>query len=178
MDFIIETDRLYLREIIEEDAQDLFELDSDVEVHKYLGNNPVKNIEESKAIIKNIRQQYLDNGLGRLAVIEKGTNNFLGWSALKFETGLIDDLEYYDLGYRLKKKYWGKGFASESAIASVEYGFNKLNLDEIFAAAHVDNIGSNKVILNSGLKLVDTIVIDGEIHNWYRIRKSDWLKNN
>jgi len=58
MEIFVETQRLILRDIVEGDLIDLYELDSDPEVHKYLGNKPVQNIEQSKEIIKHIRQQY------------------------------------------------------------------------------------------------------------------------
>lgn len=66
----IETQRLILRKLEEEDAERMFRMDSDPEVMKYLGT-PVKNREESKEIIKMIQKQYEENGVGRLAVIEK-----------------------------------------------------------------------------------------------------------
>lgn len=55
-------------------------------------------------------------------------------------------MNYYDLGYRLKKKFWVRGIATETAFASLEYGFKTMNLSEIYAGAHIDNIASNKVI--------------------------------
>ena len=63
---------------------------------------------EAKSIIEEIRKQYKENGIGRWAVIDKKTNDFIGWAGLKYEQKLGDNFKYYDLGYRLKKKYWGK----------------------------------------------------------------------
>lgn len=75
-----------------------------------------------------IRQQYIDNGIGRWAIIEKKTNDFIGWTGLKFVTDLTNNHKHYnDLGYRLRKKYWGKGIATETAFASLSYAFDKLN---------------------------------------------------
>ena len=75
----IETERLLLRELLPTDDAGMFELDSNPEVHIYLGNKPVKSIEESREAIANIRQQYLENGIGRWAVILKETGEFIGW---------------------------------------------------------------------------------------------------
>ncbi len=112
----IETARLILRPVTLNDAQDFFELDSNPEVHKYLGKNPVSNIAQSKEMIENILYQYKKYKLGRLAVIEKATGKFVGWSGLKYETNFLVDTNYYDLGYRLKEEFWGKGYATETTI--------------------------------------------------------------
>ena len=83
MIFYIETDRLILRDFLESDVEGMYELDSNPEVHRYLGNNPIKEINQIPPIIQFVRQQYEENGIGRWAVIEKKTNAFIGWSGLK-----------------------------------------------------------------------------------------------
>lgn len=176
MKIFIETERLLLREIIEEDAQGFYELDSDPEVHKYLGNKPVKNIEQSRDIIKHVRKQYVENGIGRWAIIDKATKEFIGWSGLKYEKNLRENINYYDLGYRLKRKFWGKGIATETAIESLKYGFDQLNIKEICAAAHTENVASNKILTNIGFEFIETFEFDGAIHNWYKLEKSTWEK--
>ena len=170
----VETDRLILREILEDDFKAFFELDSDPEVHRYLGNNPVQSIEQSIEMIKLVRQQYEKNGIGRWAIIDKKTKDFIGWTGLKYEQNLRKDINYYDLGYRLKRKYWGQGIATETAIESLKYGFTKLDLKEICAAAHVDHIASNNILQKVGLKFIETFEYEGDTCNWYKIEKTNW----
>lgn len=67
----LETNRFILRDIEFNDANDIFELDSDPEVHKFLGKKPIKTIDEAEAIIDYIRKQYYDYGIGRWAIINK-----------------------------------------------------------------------------------------------------------
>ena len=96
-----ETNRLILREIIPKDEVGFYELDSDAEVHKYIESKTIDTIEQARETIRFIRQQYIDNGIGRWAIIEKETNNFIGWTGLKLirkETN--NHINYYDLGYR------------------------------------------------------------------------------
>ena len=176
MKVFVETERLHLREILESDIQNFFELDSDPEVHKYLGNNPVTEIKEVEGMIKNIRKQYTENGIGRWAIVNKINNEFIGWSGLKYEKQLRKDFNYYDLGYRLKRKFWGSGFATEAALASLKFGFGEFKLNEIFAAAHIENDASNKILQKVGLKFVETFEYEGEVCNWYKIEKADWYK--
>lgn len=107
MKIFAETDRFLLRELLPSDIDGMFELDSDPEVHKYLGNNPVNNRAQIIDTINFVRQQYIDYGIGRWAIIDKKTNAFMGWSGLKFVTELTNKHQnYYDPGYRLIRKYW------------------------------------------------------------------------
>ena len=83
MKIFAETKHLLLREIVIEDTGDMFRLDSDPRVHKYLGNNPIKCMGKAKAYIDYIRMQYETYGIGRWAAIEKSSGNWIGWTGLK-----------------------------------------------------------------------------------------------
>ena len=174
----IETERLIIRDLEKHDSNGIFELDSDPDVHEYLGKKPMKTIEEADQVIDFIRNQYIDNGIGRWAIIDKKTEDFIGWTGLKYEQGLRKDFSYYDLGYRLRKKYWGKGIATETAIESLKYGFEKLDLKEIGAAADINHLASNKILKKIGLKLIDEFDYEGVPHNWYNLKKTEWIKTN
>lgn len=174
MKIFVETERLLLRELLPSDDEGMFELDSDKDVHKYIGQ-PVETIEQSRGIIDSVRKQYTDYGIGRWAMIEKSTGDFMGWTGLKFITTIINNhVNYYDVGYRLIKRYWGKGFATESAIAAVNYGFEKLLLNEIYATADMNNIASRNVLTKVGLKYVETYNHEGYDIGWYGITQMDW----
>ena len=131
-----------------------------------------------KKIIEHIRKQYDENGIGRWAIIDKSSHDFIGWTGLKYEQNIREELNYYDLGYRLKRKYWGKGIATETATASLKYGFTTLNLKEICAAADIENIASNKILTKIGLEFLETFEFDGTTCNWYQLKKSDWEKRS
>ncbi len=174
MKIFIETEKFILREILETDVEGMYALDSDPEVHKYLGNKPIISMDAALATIQHVRKQYEENGIGRWAIIDKASNEFVGWAGLKYEQNLRTNYNYYDIGYRLLRKYWGKGIASKAAEVSLEYGFNQLNLNEIFAAAQVDNAASNKILTNIGLKFVETFEFRGAVNNWYKLDKSEY----
>jgi [ribosomal protein S5]-alanine N-acetyltransferase len=177
MKTFIETERLILRAFVLEDVDGLFALDSDPEVHRYLGNKPITEKEQALETIKYVQQQYVENGIGRWAIIEKSTNNFIGWSGIKLVKEPVNQhVNFYDIGYRLLQKYWGQGFASESAFASLAYGFNELHLNEIYAAANVDNIGSNTILRKIGMQFVETFYYEAALQNWYKIEKFNWQK--
>ena len=171
MKIFAETDRLILRELVASDAEGLFAIDSDPDVHRYLGNNPVKSMEQIKDVIQFIRNQYVENGIGRWAMIEKTTHNFVGWAGLKLiKEPTNHHCNYYDLGYRLHKNYWGKGFATEAAKASVDYGINQLNLKDIYGIADVNNVASKKVLEKVGLKFIETFNLEGTPHSWFHLQ--------
>lgn len=175
MKIFVETDRFILREILPTDVDGFFELDADPEVHRYLGNEPVTHKSQIVEVIDFIRQQYIDNGIGRWAIIDKNTNDFIGWTGLKWVTAPTNNRkDYYDLGYRLRKKYWGQGIATETAIASLAYAFEELNANEVYAMADCENNGSNKILKKIGLNCVEMFDLDGVKHNWYKIERLEY----
>lgn len=175
---IIETKRLILREMTEKDVMGMYELDSDPEVHRYLGNKPISTEDQALQIIQNVRQQYIERGIGRWSVIDKESDEFIGWAGLKLEQREINgNVDYYDLGYRLKRKFWGLGIGKECAYESLKYGFEKMDLKEIFAAAHIQNQASNKILEGLGLKYLETFKYERAFHNWYRITYDEWEEN-
>ena len=175
MKTFVETDRLILRELLVSDIEGMFQLDADPEVHRYLGNQPLTNREQVLKVIYNIRQQYIDHGIGRWAVMDKKTNEFMGWAGLKFVTDLTNNhINYYDLGYRLIKKYWGQGVATESARASLKYAFEQLHAKEVYAMTDCFNEPSNKVLQKLGLKFIEKFNLDGMDHNWYKINIKEY----
>lgn len=171
MKIFAETERLILRELLPADAAGMFEMDSDPEVHLYLGNKPFNTIEESEENIEFIRRQYVENGIGRWAVIEKASQNFIGWAGLKLITDPINNrVNYHDLGYRFSKKYWGKGYATESAMAARDYAFNVLKLSEIIGIADVNNLGSIHVLEKTGLKRISIFDYQDIKHHWMEMK--------
>jgi len=178
MKHFVETERLILREIVSSDAEAMFEMDSNVEVHKYLGNKPFKTITDSEDNIRFIRQQYVDNGIGRWAVVTKAGNQFAGWSGLKLiTTQLNNHVNFYEIGYRFLPQFWGKGFATESALATIAYGFEVLKLDAIYAIAHRDNVASRHTLQKCGLRITGQFDYDDNIVcDWFELIKSDWKK--
>jgi [ribosomal protein S5]-alanine N-acetyltransferase len=175
MKIFAETERLLLRELLPADEEAFFAMDSDPEVHRYLGNKPLKSIEEARTVIQFVREQYVAYGIGRWAAIEKATGNFIGWSGLKFVTELENNhRNYYDIGYRLDKRYWGKGYATESAKAALEYAFVHMNVKEIIGSAHVDHIKSRKALEKCGLTFIEKFEWRGIPCDWLKITKEEW----
>lgn len=176
MQIFAETERLILREVLDTDLEAMFELDSDPLVHKYLGNKPIKTKDDAQKNIDYIRRQYIERGIGRWAVINKKTQEFMGWSGLKLNTedtfnGYSD---FIDVGYRLIPKFWGKGYATESGKAAIAYAFETMSLPEVFGITEMGNQASHKVLLKIGLGYIEDFYFEKEDLplRWYEIKNT------
>ena len=173
MNIRIETERLMMRPFQKDDVERLFLLDSNPEVMKYVGQKTLTKKEQSAEVIKMVQKQYTEKGIGRWAVIEKESNLLIGWSFLKYLTEEINGIKnVYDLGYRFLPEFWGKGYATESAKASLEYGFKKMNLDKICAHAHSENVASNHTLKKLGFVEKGTFEEQDGTCIWYEIENN------
>ena len=173
MDLILETDRLLLRELRLSDADAFFAMDNNPNVHRYLWNKPTQKIEETIEIIAFVRKQYVDNGIGRFAMISKETNEFMGWAGLKFNTEIVNNkTNFYDIGYRLDEKFWTKGYASEASFTWLKYAFETIKIKTMEAAAHSENIASNRILQKMGMQMTEQYLEDGVSWNWYQLENN------
>lgn len=180
----LETPRLLIREVELSDADDFYEMDADPEVHKYLDQKPAKSKEEMIEVIGYLQQQYKENGIARWAVIDKTTHEMLGWCGIKyFKEPLNGHSNIYEFGYRFKQKHWGKGYATESSKAILDWGFKNLNVDMMYAITHPQNGASMHVLKKMGFVLKGHFYfdyIDREDCTWFELKKSDFesIKDN
>ncbi|MFI0491895.1 GNAT family N-acetyltransferase [Flavobacterium sp.] len=173
MDLIIETNRLILRELKFSDAESFYAMDNNPNVHKFLWNKPVKNIEETLGNIEHVRKQYVENKIGRFAIILKETNEFVGWAGLKYNIEIVNNkTNFYDIGYRLDEKFWQKGYASEATSAWLQYGFDTMKIKTIEASVHNDNIASNRILQKIGMQITEQYKEDGVSWNWYQLENN------
>lgn len=169
-EIILETPRLLLRKKVVEDAPFFFEMNADPLVNRYTGDGPFKDMKGAEDIVRYVINQYNTNGYGRWMVLEKESNTPLGWCGLKYH----DDTKETDLGYRFMQKYWGKGYATESGKACLDYGFKVLKLDRIIARAMNENTASINIFKKLGM----TFYQNGELHDVpsviYELKKEDY----
>jgi RimJ/RimL family protein N-acetyltransferase len=172
MEIDFETPRLLLRRFCEDDAGLLLELDSDPEVMRHVGPYQLADVE---AYRQHIRARWLPcyaagRGLGFWAAVTKEGAEFLGWFTLRpaldyrfaAEAGFGPD--DFELGYRLRRAAWGRGYATEGARALVRRGFTALGVTRVVAAALVTNGASLRVLEKVGLRQVGRFAVPGFEH--------------
>lgn len=148
MDIFLETERLLLRRLELGDSERVEELASDYELAKTTLTVPHPYPAGSaKDFIRSVWGAE-DKGLVVFAVIEKESERLIGIINIK------QTLAYKrgELGYWVGRPFWGKGYGTEAARAVVEYGFNELGLNKVFAGAFADNPGSWRIMEKVGMK--------------------------
>ncbi|HSZ40639.1 MAG TPA: GNAT family N-acetyltransferase [Trebonia sp.] len=158
---VLETPRLVLRRFTPDDVDNLFRLNSDPEVMRYLtGGKPTPREEIRDQVIPFHLAVYgrLDR-LGTWAAESAATGEFLGW--FHFRPGPDGDTANVDLGYRLRRAAWNKGYATEGSRALIGMGFTDLGVGRVFAHTMTVNAASRRVMEKCGLTLVRTIPYQG-----------------
>jgi RimJ/RimL family protein N-acetyltransferase len=175
MDLILETERLIIREMRHDDAEALFDMDSNTNVHTYLWQKPNTHIDEIYTYIDMVRSQYEKNKIGRFSTIIKETSELIGWTGIKFVNDHVENgnTNFYDYGYRLNEKFWNKGYATEASKAWLDYGFNTMNIKEMNAYTHFDNGASNHVLQKVGFNFIEDYADEnGAIWKWWQLKNS------
>ena len=129
---------------------------------------PETDINVARNTTNRLIKYYGDNrGLGVWAGYKKESNEFVGF----FELTHLDNTEEIEVGYRLHKRYWNKGYATEMTKVLIDYGFNIIGLDKIVGITHPENIESQNVLLKSGLTFIKEDVFYGYLDKYYAIEK-------
>ncbi len=166
MTIIAETDRLLLRLFTRGDAPLVLHLNADPDVVRYTYDRIRDIVHAEEVLEKGILSQYHLYRLGRWAVHLKGTRSFIGWCGLKCRP----EKQEVDLGYRFMKPYWGMGYATEAALASLKYGFEKAGLQRVVGRAVPENTASLRVLEKCGMKYIGDDIVDSYLTRTYEAR--------
>lgn len=166
---MLETGRLILRPFAEKDVEAVFALRQDAEIMRYI-REPQKTLAETESWIKLVSSRWENEKIGFCAVIEKASDELIGWCGLwrLKETGEIE------VGYAISKNFQGKSYATESAEACLAYGFEQLDLPKIVAVTHPENAASRRVMEKLGMRYDGLGKFYGAKLAHYSIGKRDW----
>jgi RimJ/RimL family protein N-acetyltransferase len=173
--FELETKRLLLRPFETADAEALFRIDANPIVHRYLWQKPTQHLDESKLLVDYIHKQYAENKIGRFATILKETNEFIGWTGIKYVNDHTENgnTNFYDYGYRLNEPYWGKGYATEATETWLDYAFSNMNVPSLHAYTHHANGASNHILSKLGMNFMEEYIAeDGVLWNWWKLENN------
>lgn len=139
MEILLETDRLTLRPLLNSDAEAVLGLQDDPEVMRYLDPSPI--------------ERFYTGGFH--AAMGKESGRFIGWFALEPKGE-----DEYEIGWRLYRWAWGRGYATEGAIALLHKAFTELGASRVYAETMAVNTRSRRVMEKMGLRHVRTFFVD------------------
>ena len=182
MQVFLQTQRLVLRRFTEDDSANLVELDGDPEVMRFInGGRPTPRTEIESEVLPAFLDYYERyRGYGFWAAIEKSTGLFVGWFHFRPAEGSPPG--EVELGFRLRRSTWGKGYATEGSRALVDKGFAELGVERVVASTMVVNVASRRVMEKAGLRFVRSFrqpwpdYIEGEEEGdvEYALLRSEW----
>jgi RimJ/RimL family protein N-acetyltransferase len=182
MQVFCETQRLVLRRFTMADVDNLVSLDADPEVmHFVTGGIPTTREEIEQEVLPAFLGYYKQfDGYGFWAAIEKPTGEFLGWFHFRPREGAGP--EEAELGYRLRKSAWGKGYATEGSRALIRKGFTEFGVQRVVAETMAVHVASRRVMEKAGLRLVRSFhqpwpyPIEGDDQGdvEYAVNRADW----
>lgn len=180
MDSIITTSRLNIRNWREDDISSLIQMNQDEEVMKYFPS--IMSEEASLHFFKRVQQHFTKNGFGLFVIEDVTSREFLGFTGFmiaEFESSFTPCVE---IGWRFRKQFWGRGYATEAAKACLDYGFTKLKFEKVFSFTSIHNKKSEAVMQRIGMHKTGEfkhpkIAEDHRLclHVNYIIHKSDYL---
>jgi RimJ/RimL family protein N-acetyltransferase len=178
----LETGRLGLRAFTADDVDDLFALDDDPEVVRFInGGRPAdREAIRTRTLPRLLHDHPCTGTRGYWAAREKGTGTFLGW--FEFRPVEEDSPAVVELGYRLNRSAWGRGYATEGSRALIDRGFTDLGVERVTANTMAVNTRSRRVMEKSGLIFVRAFhgdwpdAIAGSEHGEveYALTRADW----
>jgi len=167
---MFETERLILRPFIQTDVDRIFAMRSDKDVMRFI--REPQNREESVNWLNLVSSRWETKRIGFCAVIEKQTDEFVGWCGI----WRLKETKELELGYAIAKKYWGKGFATEAALEFLQYTFEELKPGKVVAVVRPENTASRRVMEKLGMNLVKTGKFYGQDLVQYEIKKKEFLR--
>jgi len=180
----LESDRLILRQWLDQDYKSFAILNADAEVMAYYPS--VLNEEESNSLAKKFHGLIAKRGWGFWAVELRQEKQFIGFVGLHKPTYELPVSPCVEVGWRLAKKYWGQGYATEAANAALEFAFNQLKLTNIYSFTSVINKNSRAVMerlhmVNTNSNFNHPMLPQKSVlceHVLYRIEKQRWFSFN
>ncbi len=166
---IIETKRLTLSNWTDADAKALFKILRAAEVVRHIDDGKPFSLEKTRKFLHTMEICERENGFCHWKTVEKSSGEIVGTCGF----GLLSETNEIELGYLLRQKSWGKGYATEIAGATLDYGFNKLGFREIIALTALENIASQKVLEKIGFEKRGFEVFNEEENLVYIKKKSD-----
>ena len=165
---ILETARLILREFVPDDTDALAEVLSDPETMRHYPA-PLNRKQVDEWIERN-RRRYRENGVGLGAMVLKSTSEMIGDCGITRQQ--VEGEWLYEIGYHLRRDFWGQGLATEAAIACREWGFANLPVNRLISLIRPENLPSCRVAERNGMTIWKEVQWRGLQHHVYAVERS------
>lgn len=169
---MLETARLFLRPMDEKDIDSVFAMRSDADVMRFIRPQQIERSEAANWV-RLISSRWAAEKIGFCALIEKEANQFVGWCGL----WRLTETKEVEIGYAIRKEFWGRGYAVEASEAFLHYGFDDLNLEKIVAVTAPENRNSRRVMEKLGMTFDGNGEYYGRALAHYTIKKDDYFRN-
>lgn len=158
---ITQTERLLLRPLDMSDITEMCQVLCDPEVMLFSGGvKPGKGVSEW---LKGCIENYSNFGFGLWAVVEKETKGAIGYCGLT-KLPEIDGHPEIEIGFRLARNFWSRGYATEAAVAVRNYAFHALSLHRLIALIDPENTSSIRVVDKLGMHYEKDVMLSGYDH--------------
>jgi len=165
----VETERLLLRPFARDDLDEFASINGDADVMRYIGDGKPQTRAQTELRLETILDHWAQHGFGLWALVDKASNALIGFCGLQY----LDNTAEIEIGYRLAKQFWGLGYATEAAAATLRYAFEVLGLDRIVAVVQPENFASQSVIEKIGLRYVKEARFYNSDVEYYAITRSE-----
>ncbi|MBU1700370.1 MAG: GNAT family N-acetyltransferase [Candidatus Eisenbacteria bacterium] len=164
------TDRLHFRDFDFSYTDELFAMDNDPDVMNFInGGLPVARIGFEDIVRTLLEKLSRLDGYGAWPAHEIESGEFIGWFCLQPDRHFENEIE---TGYRLRKKFWNKGYATEGATEMLKIGFKERGLEKIIAHTLAGNIRSQRVMKKIGMTLEKSFVYnESTLPKWSEERR-------
>jgi RimJ/RimL family protein N-acetyltransferase len=149
----IQTPRLLLRRWHDDDLVPMAEINADPEVMQWIGDGSVRDLEQTAQDIERWEEEWDEEGFGLFAVELLASGELAGFVGLSVPHFLPQVLPAVEIGWRLGRQFWGQGYASEAAHASLEFALQDRGLDRVISIARLGNDASENVMRKLGMEL-------------------------
>ena len=149
----IETERLVLRAWRSEDLEPYAAICADPEVMRWIGDGSVRSREASARQICDFQQRWDDDGFGPFAVELRHSSALIGFVGMLIPDFLPEIMPAVEIGWRLDRRYWGQGYATEAARAALAFAFEEAGFSRLVSICQVGNEASERVMLKLGMTL-------------------------
>jgi RimJ/RimL family protein N-acetyltransferase len=171
----LETERLILRRWRDEDLDALAAMNADPEVMRHIGDGHVHDRAEAAAMLDRMRAHWTEHGFGRWAIERRDDSKVIGFVGTAFPLFAKDFATIPEIGWRLDRSAWERGYATEAAAAARDDFFRSTDFGRLIGLAYPENVASLRVMEKLGLRRTGEIFeYHGHVVWVHRLDRADW----